>query len=186
MAKVKRYKGDGEKVTSVWNDKGDKRYGFVSKDRRPSEQYPAPGRYATRYGVGIDNLPFGGSSDNELKTLLGTLDFGNDYDTGYAGFTPNLERTVAPEIGQDYLSSVLGDTLLQAGKYHGNTDNPSYFASAFLPGDKQYIPDIDLGVNTPVGRFGLESNYDSPNTLEANFTPQNYIQALAKLLSRGR
>ena len=185
MAKVKNYSGNGESIKSVWNNKGDKRYGFVSKDRVPDSQLP-DSRYTTRYGAGIDNLPLSGYNERSINTPLGTLDYGYDQDTAFAGFTPNLERTQAPGIGQDYIRSQLGNALLQAGVYHNNTDTPSYFTGAFLPGDRQYIPDMNAGINTPIGRFGLETNYDSPNTVEASFTPQHYIQALANLLSRGR
>ena len=191
MAKVKNSSGNGESIKSVWNNSGDKRYGFVSKDRVPDSQLPDT-RYRTRYGVGVDNLPLSGYNERSINTPLGTIDYGNDQDTAFAGFTPNFERTRDYYINgegnpwsMDYARSYLGDTILQGGKY-GSPSNPNYFAGAFLPGDKQYIPDMNAGINTPIGRFGLETNYDSPNTVEASFTPQHYIQALANLLSRGR
>ena len=194
MAKVKNYSGNGESMKSVWSNDGNKRYGFVSRDRRPDAQLPES-RYTTRYGAGIDNLPLSGYSEREINTPLGTIDYGHDQDTAFAGFTPNFERTrdyytngQGNPWSMDYASSRLGDTLLQAGKY-GNPANPNYFAGAFLPGDRQYIPDFDRNVNTPLGNLELQSNYDSPNTLDATLTPNArtnyYIQALANLL-RGR
>lgn len=81
-----------------------------------------------------------------------------------------------------------GDAGLHVGTY-GNPASPTYFGSAFLPGyDRvgQYVPDFNRTLNTPVGSLNLESNYDIPNSIDADFTPNQYIQALANLLSRGR
>lgn len=188
---VKSYSKNGDSMKSVW--KGDKRYGFVSKDRIPDSS--VPDRYRTRYGAGIDNVgnPYRGVMDREINTPLGTLEYGYDGDTVGAGFTPNMSRTTwsAPmgngqgTVSQDYFSQPVGrDALLQAGRYGNSVDGNTYFANALLPGDQKYIPDYQGGFNTPVGRFGLETNYDSPNTVEASFSPNYYIQALANLLRR--
>ena len=58
------------------------RLGFLSRDRYAD---------GTRYGIGIDNVgdPYRGVYDGEQSTPLGTLDYGYDGDTVYAGVTPN-------------------------------------------------------------------------------------------------
>lgn len=63
------------------------RLGFLSRDRYAD---------GTRYGIGIDNVgdPYRGVYDGEKSTPLGTLDYGYDGDTVYAGVTPN-EKTQA-------------------------------------------------------------------------------------------
>ena len=80
-----------------------------------------------------------------------------------------------------------GDAGLHVGSY-GNPSAPTYFGSAFLPGDSQYVPDFNKTFNTPVGSLNFESNYDIPNTIDADFTPNAktnyYLQALANLLGR--
>lgn len=72
---------------------------------------------------------------------------------------------------------------VQAGSY-GNPSAPTYFGSAYLPGNAQYIPDFNKNIGTPLGNLNLESNYDVPNSVDANFTPNAYVQALINLLSR--
>ena len=94
-------------------------------------------------------------------------------------------------VSQDYGTLELGnDSMLRGGRYGNTVDGNTYFASAFLPGNQQYIPTFEGGLNTPIGRLGLETNYDTPNTIEANYQPNAqanyYLQALANLLSRGR
>jgi len=189
MAKVKNYSGNGESIKSAWSNDGNKRYGFVSKDRQSDAQ--VPGRYTTRYGAGIDNLPLSGYNERSINTPLGTLDYGNDQDTAFAGFTPNLERTRDTWMGgngqpmmADYLRSYIGDdTIFQAGR-QGPQSNPSYFAGALLPDNAQYFPTFNKGFDTPFGRAELETNYDTPNNIEARFTPNHYVQALLNLLNR--
>lgn len=178
-------------ATKTFSDKNGNRRGFVESRKTDG------GR--TRYGVGIDNMgsPYRGVMDREVNTPLGTLDYGYDGDTVAAGFTPNAYRTTwsAPmgdgrgTVSQDYGTLNIGnDAMLRGGRYGNTVDGNTYFASAFLPGDRQYIPTFEGGVNTPIGRFGLETNYDVPNVVEANFMPnaqsQYYIQALANLLRR--
>lgn len=190
MAKVRNYSGNGESIKSVWSNDGNKRYGFASKDQRADSQ--VPGRYTTRYGAGIDNLPLSGYNERSINTPLGTIDYGNDQDTAFAGFTPNLERTTDSWTGgsgqpmmADYYRSRLGDTILQAGR-QGAQSNPDYFAGAFLPGDTQYVPTFEKSFNTPFGRAQIETNYDVPNSIDASFTPnaqtQYYLNAIAKML----
>ena len=83
-----------------------------------------------------------------------------------------------------------GEAGLHAGSY-GNPSAPTYFGDAFLPGYErlgQYVPNFNRAVNTPVGKLNFESNYDIPNSISAEFTPNTntnyYIQALANLLGR--
>ena len=78
--------------------------------------------------------------------------------------------------------------MFRAGQY-GNPSSPTYFASQFFPeSNVKYIPDFDKTFNTPLGELQFESNYDVPNTIDANFTPNAktnyYLQALANLLRR--
>lgn len=192
MAKIKKYADKKEKITSAWNDKGDKRYGFVSKDRVPDERIPDT-RWKTRYGAGIDNLPLRGDSYNEINTPFGTLDYGNEGDTGFAGFTPNFERTSNYRTGdngswhQDYATIGGDERMLRAGSW-GDPNDPTYFAGAFLGGDRNVIPDFDRSFNTPFGNLELSRNTEAPNSVFADFNPNDrsyYIQALANLL-RGR
>lgn len=195
MAKVKKYSDDNVSMRSVWNDSGDKRYGFVSKDRVPDERVSS--RYQTRYGVGLDNSrsPYSGYYEKDINTPLGTLDYGYDGDTSFAGFTPNITRT------SDYYTNGEGnpwhmdyttlgansDRSLNIGTW-GNPANPVYGGVAFLGGDQNYIPDFDKTFNTPLGNLQLARNTEEPNSVLADLYPNNqtayYIQALANLLNR--
>ena len=179
-------------ATTIKLDKNGNRQGFASKERREDSQ--VPGRYTTRYGIGIDNVgsPYRGAMDREINTPLGTIDYGYDGDTVYGGVTPNLERTTDSWTGgngqpmmADYYRSYLGDAILQAGR-QGAQSNPDYFAGAFLPGDTQYVPTFDKSFNTPFGRAEVETNYDAPNSIDARLTPnaqtQYYLNAIAKML----
>ena len=194
MARIKNYSGNGENIKSVWNNSGDKRYGFVSKDRVSDEATPNT-RWKNRYGIGVDNTrsPYSGYSENEIKTLLGTLDYGHDGDTSFAGFTPNFERTSDYYTNgegnpwhMDYASMEgPGDSMLRAGTW-GDPSNPTYFTGAFLGGDKNYIPDFDKTFDTPLGSLELSRNTEAPNSVFADYRPNQYVQALANLLLRGR
>lgn len=191
MAKVKNYSSRDESIKSVWNDNGDKRYGFVSRDRVPDDRIDS--RWQTRYGVGIDNSrsPYSGYYEKDINTPLGTLDYGYDGDTSFAGFTPNMSRTSDYYTNgegnpwhMDYTTlGANGDRGLNYGTY-GNPVDPTYFATAFLGGDKNYIPDFDRTFNTPLGNLQLSRNTEEPNSLSADFTPNQYLQALANLLGR--
>ena len=91
---------------------------------------------------------------------------------------------------QDYGTLANNDEsmMLRAGRVStpNYAPNGGYFASAFLPGDQQYIPDMYKNINTPFGNLEVETNYDVPNTIDATFMPNSqtnyYIQALANLL----
>ena len=189
MAKVKKYSDNGESINSVWNDRGDKRYGFVSKDRVPDDRVSS--RYQTRYGVGLDNSrsPYSGYYENAINTPLGNIDYGYDGDTSFAGFTPNVSRTVDYYTGNngqprffDYATlGANSDRALNIGAF-GNPDNPTYSATAFLGSGKNYIPNFDKTYNTPLGELQLARNTEAPNSVYADFTPNYYIQALANLL----
>ena len=161
--KIKSYdNGRGDRMKSVWS--GDKRLGFAAKDR-------LGGR--SRFGAGIDNLPFQSDHAKEIATLLGTLDFGNEGDTAYAGFTPNFDvRANKWDVG------VLGN------------ERPIYEAEVDLPG-RMNLPDVNLDktLNTPIGDLNLQTYMGTPDAaafFEPNDRGNYYIQALAKLLSRGR
>jgi hypothetical protein len=164
MARIKRYNGDDEKITSVWNDAGDKRYGFAAKDRM------SDGR--TRYGIGADFFPQGlGSSDHEINTPLGTLDYGVDDETRYAGFTPN----VVTRPGLAALMSSNGDRLgflqkLAGGGLGVGIDNMG----------SPYRGAYDGEINTPLGSLGY--GYDG-DTVYGNVRPNaQYINAIVNLL----
>lgn len=178
MAKVKKYSDNNGSMASAWSNSGDKRYGFVSKDRVPDQKLP-DSRYTTRYGAGIDNLPLSGYNERSINTPLGTFDYGNDQDTAFAGFTPNFERTTG---GQNYATiNGLGDSAFRAGSW--GIDPQTYFAGAFLGGDKNYIPNFDKTFNTPLGSLELYRNTEEPNSVFADYQPNNYyLQALANLL----
>lgn len=185
--RAERRNDGGSKSTSLYKD--DKRLGFADKRRIPDAELPDT-RWKTRYGVGVDNLPFSGESLNELNTLLGKLDYSLIGNKGYAGFTPNLERTKDFYLNGegkpwmlDYATSRLGgDALLQAGR-HGSPIDPRYFISAALGGDKQVIPDFDKTFNSPFGSLELESNYEAPNSVDATFNPNDYVQAIIRLMN---
>lgn len=189
MAKVKNYSSKDESIKSAWNNKGDKRYGFVSRDRVPDSRVDS--RWQTRYGAGVDNLPLSGYNEHSINTPLGTIDYGNDQDTAFAGFTPNMSRTSDYYTNgegnpwhMDYTTlGANGDRGLNYGTY-GNPVDPTYFATAFMGGDRNYIPDFDRTFNTPLGNLQLSRNAEEPNSVSADFTPNHYVQALLNLLNR--
>ena len=85
-----------------------------------------------------------------------------------------------------------GEAGYQAGAY-GDPSAPTFFQSAYLPGEErfgQYVPDFNKSFSTPLGNVNFESNYEIPNSIDANFTPNSktyyYIQALANLLNSQR
>ena len=170
MARLKRYLDSDDrretysKTTSLMNDRGDKRYGFVSKDRLPDE--------TIRYGLGIDNLPGNNDYYKELQTLLGTLDFGKEGDTAYAGFSPNF-----------------GIRANKWGVGEVGNDRPIYNAEVDLPGNMN-LPNINLDktLNTPIGNLNLQTYMGTPDAaafFEPNDRGSYYINALVNLL-RGR
>ena len=197
MAKVKKYSGDGEKTTSVWNNKGDKRYGFASKDRNADN--------TTRYGVGIDNVgnPYRGAMDREINTPLGTIDYGYDGDTVYGGVTPNVysgrySNPVSNESGRYFGvgNTQVGTTVSPYGDRGVYVDrNGQPVASGGILGFDEGTLGVGGSVafpaktnaynevNTPLGLLAYGQN---ANTGQAygSFTPQNqyYLQALANLL----
>ena len=189
-AKASSYSGGGNSGVSLDSPEG--RLGFLSKRRIPDDTVPS--RYQTRYGIGIDNMgdPYRGVLDREINTPLGTLDYGYDGDTVAAGFTPNVSRTEDYYTGgngepwhMDY--TTLGadsDAGLNYGTY-GNVNNPTYFATAFMGGDKNYLPDFDKTFNTPLGSLEVGRNTEEPNSVYADYQPNYYIQALMNLL-RGK
>ena len=192
MAKMKNYSSRDESIKSVWNNSGDKRYGFVSRDRIPDQRIDS--RWQTRYGAGVDNLPISsGYSEREISTPLGNIDYGHDGDTGFVGFTPNISRTSDYYTNgegnpwhMDYTTlGANGDRGLNYGTY-GNPSDPTYFATAFLGGNKNYIPDFDKTINTPLGSLELSRNTEEPNSLSADVRPNEYIMALARLLAGQR
>lgn len=184
MAKVNDYKNGRERTASLWNDKGDKRYGFVSK--APAYSDPAK----TRYGIGIDNMgdPYRGVSDNELNTPLGKLDYGYDGDTVYAGVTPNI---YGGSHFDDKMSSIwggIGDAQIRGNYFSPElTGGAPHFGLGIHGGGE--IPDGYEGfyneVNTPFGTLGYGTS-DTYPSFGASFVPnektQYYIQALANLL----
>jgi len=207
MAKINDYSNGKERLISAWNDAGDKRYGFLSKDR----SWEDPRK--TRYGFGLDNIldPYGGVSDNEIKTLLGTIDYGRDGDTIGAGFTPNFfagrRETTPMTEGGSYVGYDNGNVGAQAGTYETPQGNVGVYldalgqtlADAGIWGNKGarsmglYAAPLgtrDYGktsygeLDTPLGMFGY--GRDNGGVL-ADFTPDNqaYMQAIINLL-RGR
>ena len=73
---------EGNNLTASSRD--GERLGFLAKDKS---------RDGIRYGFGIDNINsrYRDIPDTDINTPLGTLDFGSDYDTFAAGFTPNAQ-----------------------------------------------------------------------------------------------
>ena len=190
-AVVNKYDNGSRKTTVVDSPNG--RLGFLSQDQIPNDVVPA--RYQTRYGIGIDNVgsPYRGVMDKEISTPLGVIDYGYDGDTVAAGFTPNTSRTVDYYTGGngqpmhfDY--TTLGENSDAALRYgtEGNPNNPTYFAEAFLGGDKNYLPDFDRTVNTPLGSLNIARNTEEPNSAYVDFQPNDYIQALLSLLKKQR
>ena len=179
MAKVNRYKDNNGSTTSVWNDSGSKRYGFVSKDRA----YDNPQK--TRYGAGIDNMgsPYRGTVDREINTPLGKIDYGYEGDTVYGGVTPAFYSGSYRSPEEQSAWAGYNDYDVRAGRY-ANNGNPMYYASLNLP-DNVNIPDVYKGITTPVGSFEFGTNDGNPGAY-VDYQPSYYIQALANLLSRGR
>lgn len=78
----------------------------------------------------------------------------------------------------------VGDNGVQAGSY-GNPVDPTYFADVYARlGDRQVIPNFDKTVQTPLGALQLHSNDEDYNSVGADFTPNEYVRALANMLRR--
>ena len=196
---IERYKykddsGQGS-TTAVYDRNGDRR-GFVSRDK------DALGY--TRYGIGIDKMgdPYRGALDR----ALGSIDYGYDGDTVYAGFTPNVysgENEYAKwggigspdnrigyyqnQDGKSQAYASLGDLYARVGKSVNDDGNNRYHALLGLPASVN-LPDAERTFNTPLGEFNAHSTpveVGDPG-VGISFTPNNYyIQALTNLL-RGR
>lgn len=156
---------------------GDKRLGFIQKlidSERPARSI---------YGIGIDNMgdPYRGVMDKEINTPLGDIGFGYDGDTVYGNINPAI---YADMVGGENPAAWagIGDLQARIGAY--NTPEKSVFASLNFP-DNVNLPDIARSLNTPLGRLDVGTNDGNPN-IYADFTPQNYVQAIVNLLRRGR
>lgn len=81
----------------------------------------------------------------------------------------------------------VGDNTFRAGSY-GPPDAPYYFANFFLDGNRDYIPNFDKTVNTPLGNLQFAKNTEEPNSASVDFYPNDrtrgYAQALANMLGR--
>lgn len=187
MAKVKKYSDGRESTTSVWNNSGDKRYGFVSKDRAYNDNAK------TRYGVGIDNVgsPYRGALDREINTPLGKIDYGYDGDTVYGGITPNIyggTHSGDLPLGGTHSGfwAGIGDYQLRGNNFNLPGETPSYSVGLNFP-DNTNIPNYYNEVNTPLGTVYGGTNDGNPN-VNVGFQPNEktnyYLQALANLLRR--
>jgi len=186
MAKVNRYKDGRESTTSVWNDKGDKRYGFVSKDIA----YDNPAK--TRYGIGIDNIgsPSRGTLDREINTPLGKIDYGYEGDTVYGGVTPNVYGgSFNNDKGAGFWGGI-GDAQIRGNYFSPQATGGAPMFGFGIHGGGDF-PEGYQGyyneVNTPLGTLGYGTS-DSYPSFGASFTPnertQYYMQALLNLLNR--
>ena len=193
MAQIKKSSSNFEKSAALYDNKGNRK-GVVSK--RKSSDDPKK----TRYGVAIDNMgsPYRGVSDNEISTPVGTLDYGYDGDTVYAGVTPNayagyennpnergtyigLNNTQAgtyatPNGNAGVYVDRNGRNLFDAGLW-GNEGSRSLGVSVPAPVNNNYYGEID----TPAGMIGYGA---ADGSVFGDFTPNQYIQALINLLRR--
>ena len=157
-----------ESTKTFRNSNGD-RLGFASK--RTDDN----GR--TRYNIGVDNMgsAYRGVMDRELNTPLGSIGYGYDGDTDYLSYQ-------APYV-QNYPGGM--SALMSGGERMGfinkdvNNGTPTYTIGSDLGDPNRTV--YDGGFNTPIGRVGY--GYDG-NTSYGQFTPNDYIMALARLLGR--
>lgn len=159
-------------------DKNGERRGFIQK--RINADEPAK----TTYGIGIDNMgsPYRGVSDNEINTPLGSIGYGYDGDTAYANVTPAM---YANYVGGENPTAWAGINDWQARASRYNTPQGATYGVGLNMPDNVSIPNFDRSFNTPLGQASVYSNDGNPGVF-ADFTPNQYIQALANLLSRGR
>lgn len=183
MAKVNRYKDNSGSTTSVWNDSGDKRYGFVSKDK----DYEDPSR--TRYGIGIDNMgsPYRGTSDNQINTPIGRVDYGYEGDTIYGGYTPTALKRMDMDYPTNQYHSVYLDNV--AGMYPGVYTQTTPMRGTEYGVEIEGFPVNGNGwkeYNTPFGtlRGGISDDQVAGASFAPNAQTNYYLQALAKLLGR--
>lgn len=204
---VNKYSDGKESITSAWNKNGD-RLGFVAKDKRDGD---------TRYGIGIDNMgsPYRGVMDREVSTPFGTVDYGYDGDTVYAGFNKSnnpyydlLNRLGSYDNGYERGSyaNITGSDQVgtsatpygDAGVYYDRNGQPLLSAGikAFTDGTRgigasmaaPVTKDYYNEIDTPLGLIGYGTNAPQngqPGNVYGDFTPY-YIQALANLLNRQR
>lgn len=189
MAKEKGY------TTKTYRDVADttkalyrngERAGFVNKTRNEDG--------LTRYGMAVDNVgsPYRGVMDREINTPVGSLDYGYDGDTVYAGVTPNVYSGLyskSPLVGGGDMSggyAGIGDYELRGNVINQPGQTPMYAAGLNFP-DSTVIPNYYGEVNTPLGKVFGGTNDGNPN-VNAGFQPNArtnyYIQALANLLGR--
>lgn len=162
----------------AFTDRSGNRRGFV--DKRINRDDPAK----TTYTVGIDNMgsPYRGVMDREINTPLGSIGYGYDGDTVYGNITPAM---YANYVGGAEPTAWAGinDWQLRASRY--NTPQGTTFGAGLNMPENVNIPDYDRSFNTPLGQASVYTNDGNPGVF-ADFTPNNYIQALANLLRRGR
>ena len=154
-------------ATKEIRDKNGERKAYALKSREGN---------STRYAIGHDlGDPNRTAMDREYNTPLGTFGYGYDGNTDYLSYqTPYV---------QNYPGGM--SALMSGGERMGFIDKavnngvPTYTIGSDL-GDASRSA-YDGGFDTPLGRVGY--GYDG-NTSYGQFTPNDYIMALARLLGR--
>ena len=137
------------------------------------------------YDVGVDNgNPNRGVLDLLAKTPLGSFNGGFEDETNYASYSkPNGEYGMEAYYMNDYMSNPLeasagiGTSDLGGQDIYANVNAPFISADAY----KSY--------DTPLGNVTLGANpatADNNGFAYADYTPNQYIQALINLMNRGR
>ena len=165
-----------EASKALYNKSGERK-GFVQKRINAAEPQK------TTYGIGIDNVgsPYRGAMDREINTPLGSIGYGYDGDTVYGNVTPAM---YANYVGGAEPTAWAGFNDWEARASRYNTPQGTTYGVGFNMPDNVRIPDFDRSINTPLGQANVYSNDGNPGVF-ADFTPNQYIQALASLL-RGR
>lgn len=121
--------------------------------------------------------------NKEVNTPLGTINYGQDYDTRYVGYNSPLRMENSANV-----SRVSYDNPMTSGGHYDDYNDASLtanrnglYAGAEMPVNMQWLGERSL--NTPMGTFGIEGGYESPYGLDVSYQPQpNSI--LAQLLAR--
>ena len=137
------------------------------------------------YNAGVDlGNPNRGVGEVGVTTPLGRLSRGFEDYTDYVSYD-RMNGENAPGFDAWYMNSNFMDNPIDISAHYGRNDDGtnSLYAFAGYPATQTYYNQV----NTPLGTLGYGSNAQTDlnnGNVYADFTPNDYLQALSNLLNR--